>query len=75
MKVGLHEFLVDIHLIKVPIWAKDNVQVIQASDLLPITRVAQKEREEKRMRTSNLPIIAEKKNTYVFVSAEMMQQP
>ena len=39
MEVGLHELFVEIHLIKVPIWAKDNVHVIQASDL----RVAQKE--------------------------------
>ena len=35
MEVGLREFLIDIHFIKVPIWAKDNVHVIQANDLLP----------------------------------------
>jgi hypothetical protein len=39
VKVGFHELLVEIHLIKVPIWAKDYVHVIQASDLYPTTRV------------------------------------
>jgi hypothetical protein len=33
VKVGFHELFVEIHLIKVPIRAKDNVHVIQASDL------------------------------------------
>jgi hypothetical protein len=65
VKVGFHELFVDIDLIEVPIWAKDNVHVIQAGDLLPIAMVAQKEREEKRMRTSNLPIIAEKIKEYL----------
>ena len=33
VKVGFHELSVEIHLIKVPIRAKDNVHVIQAGDL------------------------------------------
>lgn len=33
VEVGLHELFVEINLIKVPIRAKDNIHVIQASDL------------------------------------------
>jgi hypothetical protein len=33
VKVSFHELFVEIHLIKVPIRAKDNVHVVQASDL------------------------------------------
>jgi hypothetical protein len=38
MEVGLHELFVEIHFIKVPIWAKDNVHVIQTSNLPPQPR-------------------------------------
>ena len=35
VEVGLHELFVEVHLIEVPIRAKDNVHIIQASDLSP----------------------------------------
>lgn len=36
MEVGLHELFIEIHFVKIPVRAKDNVHVIQASDLRPI---------------------------------------
>lgn len=36
MEVGLHELFVEIHFVKIPVRAKDNVHVIQASDLRSI---------------------------------------
>lgn len=39
VKVGFHELFVEIHLVKVPIRAKDYVHVIQASDLYPTKSV------------------------------------
>jgi hypothetical protein len=35
VEVGLHELFIKIHFIEIPVQAKDNVHVIQASDLRP----------------------------------------
>jgi len=45
VEVGFHELFVEIHLIKVPIRAKDYVHVIQTSDLYPTRRNEREKRE------------------------------
>lgn len=50
VKVGFHELLVEIHLVKVSIRAEDDVHVVQASDLYPSNHEGPPRRNERKER-------------------------
>jgi hypothetical protein len=55
MEVGFHELFVEIHFIEIPVRAKDNVHVIQASDLCP-TKVGEEKRPRRNAKNNNIRI-------------------
>jgi hypothetical protein len=71
VEVGLHELFIKIHFIEIPVQAKDNVHVIQASDLRP----KQGGMRQGKIRISPLPSDVGKQKPYILVPAEVMQEP
>jgi hypothetical protein len=54
VEIGLHKLFVEIHFIEIPIRGKDNVHVIQTSDLSPIGEGRSAQEKTRQKKTSGL---------------------